>query len=109
MIAAEGLRRYGSDDDANRIAFRFLGTVLQGFERDGTIREKYNVVNRSSQTRIEAGYSQNVIGFGWTNGVFLTLLRNLPESLQTRLANSRATPTASHHMSRQAYGHYSPG
>src|SRR3989442_239758 len=40
----------------------------------GAIRplEKYNVVTRSSETQVEAGYKENVIGFGWTNGVFRT-------------------------------------
>jgi alpha,alpha-trehalase len=85
LIAVEGLRRYGFNEDANRIAYRFLGTVLQNFRRDGTIREKYNVVTRSSDTQVQAGYRQNVVGFGWTNGVFLALLHNLPESWKKRL------------------------
>ena len=37
----------------------------------------------SSQiTHINAGYAQNVIGFGWTNGVFLELWRQLPPTLE---------------------------
>jgi alpha,alpha-trehalase len=86
LIAAEGLRRYGFDEDASRVAYRFLGTVLRNFRHDGTIREKYNVVTRSSETQVQVGYKQNVIGFGWTNGVFLALLHNLPESWKKRLA-----------------------
>jgi alpha,alpha-trehalase len=85
LIAAEGLRRYGFDQDADRIAYRFLGTVLRNFRRDGTIREKYNVVTRSSETEVRAGYRQNVIGFGWTNGVFLALWHSLPLSWRERL------------------------
>ena len=34
---------------------------------------------RSSATRIRVGYSQNEIGFGWTNGVFCELLAQLEE------------------------------
>jgi len=35
----------------------------------------------------------NIVGFGWTNGVFLTLLRQLPEPSVTRLAEEqRAKP-----------------
>ena len=78
LIAAEGLRRYGFAQDANRLSAEFLTTVLLNFRRDGTIREKYNVVTRSSETHVQAGYTQNVVGFGWTNGVFLVLLHSLP-------------------------------
>lgn len=85
LIAVEGLRRYGYDEDANRVSYDFLSTVLQNFRRDGTIREKYNVVTRSSETKVEAGYQQNVIGFGWTNGVFLEHLHSLPQDWRTRL------------------------
>jgi alpha,alpha-trehalase len=52
--------------------------IPQNFERDKTIREKYNVVTRSSETNVTAGYAANVVGFGWTNGVFVELLRTLP-------------------------------
>ena len=47
IIAIEGLRRYGFNDDANRISYNFLATIAENFRRDGTIREKYNVVTRS--------------------------------------------------------------
>jgi alpha,alpha-trehalase len=74
LLALEGLRRYGDAADADRITRKFLTMIVENFRRDHTIREKYNVVTRSSETRIVAGYAQNVIGFGWTNGVFLELL-----------------------------------
>ncbi|HLB88564.1 MAG TPA: trehalase family glycosidase, partial [Terriglobales bacterium] len=86
LLAVEGLRRYGYEAEANRIAFNFLSMVLQNYRRDKTIREKYNVVTRSSETQVEAGYKENVIGFGWTNGVFLELLHGLPRELAARLA-----------------------
>jgi alpha,alpha-trehalase len=44
------------------------------FTRDGTVREKYDVVTESDRTHINAGYRQNVVGFGWTNAAFLELL-----------------------------------
>ena len=52
--------------------------VLENFHRDKTIREKYNVVTRSSETNVKAGYAANVIGFGWTNATFVELLHALP-------------------------------
>jgi neutral trehalase len=33
----------------------------------------------------EAGYTQNVVGFGWTNGVFLVLLHSLPADWTRRI------------------------
>jgi alpha,alpha-trehalase len=80
LIAADGLRRYGFGSDADRISVKFLSMVMENFYRDGTIREKYDVLTRSSETNVKAGYMANVIGFGWTNGVFLELLANLPAS-----------------------------
>lgn len=73
----EGLHRCGFNADAGRIAREFIRAVAGNFRRDHTIREKYNVVTRSSETQITAGYQTNVIGFGWTNGVFLELLKGL--------------------------------
>ncbi len=89
LIAVQGLRRYGFNDDANRISYEFLSTVAENFRRDGTIREKYNAVTRSSEAAVSAGYKENVVGFGWTNGVFLCLLRALPQEMADRLAKSK--------------------
>jgi alpha,alpha-trehalase len=50
LLAVDGLRRYGFNNDANRVAYKFLSTVAENFRRDGTIREKYNAVTRSSET-----------------------------------------------------------
>ncbi len=86
LLAVEGMRRYGYEGDANRISYKFLNMVLENFERTKTIREKYDVVTRTSITHIVEGYKQNVIGFGWTNGVFLELSNQLPPDLMARLA-----------------------
>jgi alpha,alpha-trehalase len=80
MLAIQGIRRYGFTDDADRLSSKFLSTVLENFARDGTIREKYNVVTGSSESQVEVGYQANVIGFGWTNAAFLELLHALPKS-----------------------------
>ena len=62
--------------------------VAENFRRDGTIREKYNAVTRSTETQVTAGYKSNVVGFGWTNGVFLELLHALPPDWVERLAKT---------------------
>lgn len=89
LLGIDGLRRYGFAADADRVAYKFLSMVVENFRRDGTIREKYNVLTRSSETHVTAGYQLNVVGFGWTNGVFLELLRELPQNLTDRLANEQ--------------------
>jgi alpha,alpha-trehalase len=93
LVGIEGLRRYGFADDANRVAYKFLSTVAENFRRDGNIREKYNVVTRSSETAVTAGYHMNIVGFGWTNGVFLELLQKLPSEAAERLAKEQVGPT----------------
>jgi alpha,alpha-trehalase len=85
-LAVSGLDRYGDHADARRIAQEFSTTVLDNFEHDGTMREKYNVVDGSANVKVAAGYKSNVVGFGWTNGVYL--------KLQDLLAKPAPTTTA---------------
>ncbi len=70
-IAVAGLDVMGFHADAVRIARHFDATVDAGFAADGTIREKYNVVTGNADVTVKGGYTQNVIGFGWTNAVYL--------------------------------------
>jgi alpha,alpha-trehalase len=86
LLAVDGLRRYGYEEEGDRISYKFLLTVLQNYRREGTIREKYNVVTGSSDAPVTAGYNINVVGFGWTNGVFLQLLHELPTSKANQLS-----------------------
>ena len=74
LIPIEGLRRYGFNEDADRLSQEFVSDVYDNFTRDHTIREKYNVITRSTQAQVSLGYKTNVVGFGWTNGVTLVLL-----------------------------------
>ena len=85
LLAIEGVERYGYHQDADRITEKFLSMVFDNFRREHTIREKYDVVERSSQTHIGAGYATNETGFGWTNGAFLELLHQSPPELVARL------------------------
>jgi alpha,alpha-trehalase len=83
-FAMEGLERYGYAADARRVAAEFTHTVASNFKRDGTIHEKYNVVTGSSDVQVIAGY-KNVVGFGWTNAVYVEmehLLKSKPEPTQ---------------------------
>jgi alpha,alpha-trehalase len=81
LLAVSGLRRYGHDEEASRLARKFIGLVTSEFERTGTIVEKYDVERGASDVApgIRFGYAANQVGFGWTNGVYLELLAGLPE------------------------------
>jgi alpha,alpha-trehalase len=85
-ITTKGLVQYGFTDDARRISKEFSSTVLQNYLLDGTMREKYNVVDGSANVKVAAGYKSNVVGFGWTNGVYLQmheLLQGAPAGTAT--------------------------
>src|SRR5262249_19345443 len=84
MIAVEGLRRYGYDEDADRLATKFVALVAKEFQEHGTIVEKYDVRRRESDVEagIKFGYAANQVGFGWTNGVVLDLLATMPEKVK---------------------------
>ncbi len=84
-IAVAGLDDTGYRADAARIAAHFDATVDRGFAADGTIREKYNVVTGNAEVTVTTGYQQNVIGFGWTNAVYLKM-RELMEEEDARAA-----------------------
>jgi alpha,alpha-trehalase len=94
LLADEGFRRYGFNEEADRASYEFLSNVAENFRRDGTIREKYNAVTRSSETQVTAGYHMNIVGFGWTNGVFLELLHELPQTYVERLAKEQTARAA---------------
>jgi alpha,alpha-trehalase len=86
MIAVDGLRRYGYNDDAERISMKFLTLVKHEYKRAGFIVEKYDVVNSgSSVSAIHFGYSANQVGFGWTNAAFLDLLQGLTKQDREKL------------------------
>ena len=72
-LAAEGLAKSGFRDDARRIAQKFTASVDKGYAKDQTIREKYNMETGNSDVKVAAGYKTNVIGFGWTNGVYVRM------------------------------------
>jgi len=71
-IAIAGLRRYGHTALAERIKTAWVSANLRVYRNAGKMVEKYNV---SDQT-LTAGGGEYPLqdGFGWTNGVLLTLL-----------------------------------
>ena len=73
-IVASGLDRYGFADEAREVRRRWLNTCLRSFNQTGKFYEKYNVVGAGSA---EEGLYGQLIGFGWTNGVFVDFYNNL--------------------------------
>jgi alpha,alpha-trehalase len=72
-IAIDGMVLVDDSADAVRTSEEFSKTIREGFAHDGTIREKYNVVNGNAQVDVATGYKTNVVGFGWTNAVYLKM------------------------------------
>ncbi len=72
-IAIDGMVLVGDSADAVRTSEEFSKTIREGFAHDGTIREKYNVVAGNASVDVATGYKMNVVGFGWTNAVYLKM------------------------------------
>ena len=92
MIVWEGLRRYGFNTVARRLAYRWLFTItLNAVNYSGMITEKYDVVKRSHEVFAEYGnvgsavpdYAQT--GFGWTNASYQVGLSMLSKELRKDL------------------------
>jgi len=90
-IAVQGLRRYGYDQDAERISKRFLTLVQDEYVQHGNLEEKYDVVRRSDDVKggLRYGYRSNEAGFGWTNAVFTALLDQLAPMDQREVLSQR--------------------
>ncbi len=110
LFAVEGLRRAGYGGEADRVAQAFLSMLADDFERRGTLVEKYDVERRTSELAgaLKYGYASNEIGFGWTNGVAIELMRGPgPSALEvptvspsTRSTSAGQRPTEHRKQSR---------
>ncbi|HEX6880299.1 MAG TPA: trehalase family glycosidase [Terriglobales bacterium] len=76
-VAIEGIRRYGAKAEADHAAREWVSTVTLNFRREGTIHEKYNLETQGADAVVTAGYKENLVGFGWTNGVTLEFIHDL--------------------------------
>lgn len=77
MLAWRGLKNYGLDADAGRLAYKWLYTIVKNaHDHNGTIPEKYNVVTGSHEVFVEYGNVGTKFtyiateGFGWMNASF---------------------------------------
>ena len=72
-IAIDGLENYKESALAKEISKRWVDLNIKVFKKTGKLMEKYNVAD----TRLEAGGGEydSQDGFGWTNGVLITLIK----------------------------------
>jgi alpha,alpha-trehalase len=77
MLAWQGLRNYGLDADAGRLAYRWLYTITKNaHDFNGMIPEKFNTVTGSHDVFVEYGNVGTKFsyiateGFGWMNASF---------------------------------------
>jgi alpha,alpha-trehalase len=84
VMAVKGLRKYGYQEEANRISMNWLGMVVKDFQRTHKLFEKYDGKSLSSDVSalIKHGYKSKVEGFGWTNAALLELWAGLPAEAQ---------------------------
>jgi alpha,alpha-trehalase len=101
VIAVEGLRRYGFQALADKVAYRWLHMVMRiAGERNGTIKEKYDVVeathdvdaaeyhNQGNDLGVYLAAEENRgMGFGWSNASVPLLLQDLEGDLRAALEN----------------------
>ncbi len=92
MLAWEGLRRYGFAADAERLAYRWLYTIARNAaDYNGTLPEKYDVVERSHKVFAEYGNVGTEFdyitreGFGWMNASYQVGLASLPAERRRQL------------------------
>lgn len=68
LIVVRGLQKYGYQEDARRIALKWINTNLKWFKEHHVFLEKYNVVQPDKPPARGVYPSQS--GFGWTNSIF---------------------------------------
>lgn len=66
--AYEGLRRYGFDADARRIARKYVDSIVRIYDATGQLWEKYNAAE--GNVRVQDEYPMPGEFMGWTAGVF---------------------------------------
>ncbi|KFY79177.1 hypothetical protein V499_01797 [Pseudogymnoascus sp. VKM F-103] len=86
MLAWKGLLRYGYQEEAERLAYKWLWMMTKAFvEYNGVVVEKYDVTRPIGPHKVDAEYGnqganfQGVSreGFGWANASYVYGLQNL--------------------------------
>ncbi|KAI8928960.1 trehalase-domain-containing protein [Entophlyctis helioformis] len=92
IMAWAGLQRYGFEDDARRVCYRWLYTLTKSFvDFNGVVPEKFDVVNMTHKFHVEYGNVgadfRFVVreGFGWMNASYEVGLPYLTQSMRRAL------------------------
>jgi alpha,alpha-trehalase len=94
MMLWKGLTRYGYENEAREMVYRWLWTITQNaVDYNGTIPEKYDVVNQTHKVYAEYGNVGTEFayitksGFGWMNASYQYGLSLLPQEYIQKLDN----------------------
>jgi len=99
LLAWIGLQRYKFDDEAKRLAYRWVYMVTRAFvDFNGVVVEKYDVTNPSDPHRVTAEYGNQgsdfkgvaTEGFGWVNASYVYGLNLIDD---TRMQRALGTVT----------------
>ncbi|OKL64493.1 Neutral trehalase [Talaromyces atroroseus] len=94
MLAWTGLLRYGYQDEAERLTYKWLYMITKAFvDFNGIVVEKYDVTRPIDPHRVEAEYGNqgsSKTGFGWVNASYVYGLEIL--SAHQRRALGAVTP-----------------
>jgi alpha,alpha-trehalase len=100
MLAWQALKNYGCENDARRLAYRWLYTITKNaHDFNGMIPEKYDVTTGSHDVFVEYGNVGTKFayiateGFGWMNASFEVGLTYLSPSQMRDLHGLKAPPT----------------
>lgn len=89
ILAWQGLRNYGYDKVAARLAFKWCSMMVRSFrDYSGLVVEKYNVTDPVKPHVVTAEYGNQgsvASGFGWVNASYVVGLRYLNVQQQKRL------------------------
>ncbi len=89
FIVVDGLLRYGFNNDAQRIAQKWLNLNKKVFLETGKFWEKYNVVDAAMG---KTGRYPMQSGFGWTNAIFVKLVKmfSVPDAAPSELNGKKS-------------------
>jgi alpha,alpha-trehalase len=80
-VVIKGLQRYGYNEDAKRIALKWIKSNTDWFNKHGVFLEKYNVVQPDKPP--EKGLYPTQLGFGWSNAVYERLCQEFIDEPKT--------------------------
>lgn len=99
ILAWVGLARYGYDNVARRLAYRWLFLMTKAFvDYNGIVVEKYDVTRATDPHRVEAEYGNQgsdfkgvaTEGFGWVNASYIVGLSYLDNHAKRALGTCTA-------------------